>query len=185
VRPASPSSSAAPPSASPSSSPPPRSPSSRPKPEPLPLPLHPPPTTASQQNPAGNILVLGDFNAQENEESFKILERGNPSIGVAPLTDLLPGLGRQNPKTTTHSSGRAIDHILFGSNLAGEILPDTAFVLGTMDRPAGANWRTTPPPPGYASDHYPVSVDILPINKPAAAATPATPTPAPAPANPK
>ncbi|MCA3003934.1 MAG: endonuclease/exonuclease/phosphatase family protein [Phycisphaerales bacterium] len=138
-----------------------------------------------KQNPAGNILVLGDFNAQENEESFKILERGNPSIGVAPLTDLLPGLGRQNPKTTTHSSGRAIDHILFGSNLAGEILPDTAFVLGTIDRPAGAHWRPNPPPPGYASDHYPVSVDILPINKPAAAATPATPTPAPAPANPK
>jgi endonuclease/exonuclease/phosphatase family metal-dependent hydrolase len=31
--------------------------------------------------------------------------------------------------------------------------------------PAEADWRTTPAPTDYASDHMPVSVDITPIDR--------------------
>ena len=49
--------------------------------------------------------------------------------------------------------------------LAHELIPQTRFILGTPARPAGPNWSQYPPPDGYASDHYPVVVDLTPSDR--------------------
>lgn len=109
--------------------------------------------------PDRNIAVLGDFNATTDAASIGLLLAGG-------LTDLTPS-AKADPKSpdkawVTHSSGRAIDHILVNAALLGEVVKDSEFVLGTPTRPEGTDYRTTPTPPGYASDHFPVVVDLVP-----------------------
>ncbi|MEM8836259.1 MAG: endonuclease/exonuclease/phosphatase family protein [Planctomycetota bacterium] len=112
------------------------------------------------ENPGANIAVLGDFNAQ----------RGEPSVDMY-LTDaaMLDVWGTSfDPDASeqwTHASNRRIDLILVNKGLSREIVEGSAFCLGTPMIPRGANWRTTPPPPGYASDHVPVVVDIVPTDR--------------------
>ena len=60
----------------------------------------------------------------------------------------------------THASGKALDHILMNPAVAHEYIARTRFVLGMQARPADADWQRDPPPEGYASDHYPVVVDL-------------------------
>ena len=140
-------------------------------------------------NAEANVVILGDFNAQMNEEPMKILAK-------AGWNNLLADRAARDSRTTTHSSDRTIDHVLYSSTLSGEMLFPSRFVLGTMNRPSGQDWRTTPPPAGYAADHYPLVVDIAPVNRaeskeiptmpganPAAASSASsslTPTPTPA-----
>lgn len=113
------------------------------------------------ENPAANIAVLGDFNASVVDASFKIyLDAGWIDAGA----DRKPG----QPDFVTHESGRTIDFILLSPTLRPELVPGSKFVLGTPARPAGVDWRTFPPPEGYASDHYPISVDLLPRDAPPA-----------------
>lgn len=119
--------------------------------------------------PSANIVVLGDFNAISNDESFKTYLAGG-------LMNVYQGkdLGR-NPDFITHASGRCIDHILVSRSMAQEINPQTLFVLGTPILPEGTDFRLAKELPGYASDHFPVVLDIKPVE----AAEPA-PTGAPA-----
>ena len=112
-----------------------------------------------KENPAVNIAVLGDFNSQPADASYK-------SFIASGLTDTLSNRDG-TPKFITHESGRTIDYLLVNSNLAPEIIPGSAFVFGRPARPAGVDWRTYPAPDGYASDHYPVSIDITPVDAPA------------------
>lgn len=107
------------------------------------------------EDPARNIVLLGDFNAQTWDDSVQLyLDAG--------LIDLF---GEEEPaeSNVTHASDRRIDMILYNRAMASEIIPDTRFVLGTPVHPLGADWRNDPRPPGYAADHYPVVVDLWPI----------------------
>lgn len=101
--------------------------------------------------PDRNLVVLGDFNATPDAESVQIL-------GRAGLTDVIGG--RAGPEWTSHASGRRIDHLLANKQAMGEILPDSAFILGTTVGVEGMDWRDAAQLPGYASDHYPVVVDV-------------------------
>lgn len=109
-------------------------------------------------DPGRNIAVLGDLNSGPDEEVVGV-------YAAAGLIDTLAARSPGNPQFVTHESGRTIDFILVNGELAGEILPGTATVLGMPARPEGADWRTTAPPPGYASDHYPVAVDLTPVER--------------------
>lgn len=105
-----------------------------------------------RDHPGANIAILGDLNSTPGLDAHKVyLEAG--------YIELIPG--ERTKETTTHASGRSIDHILANAALKPEIARPV-FVLGTIDRPTGSDWRTTPAPKGYASDHYPVAVDIHP-----------------------
>jgi len=106
-----------------------------------------------------NVLVLGDFNATLNRDELVVFSRaGLPSI----FQDREP----RDAKTMTHTSGRCIDHIFFNDQAQPELLMDSKFVLGTAARALGADFRTTPAPAGYSSDHYPVAIDLRPIEAP-------------------
>jgi hypothetical protein len=69
----------------------------------------------------------------------------------------------------THASERAIDFIVMSSGLAADCVDGSYFVLGTMQLHREADWRTAEKPKGYASDHMPVSIELVPKDKPASA----------------
>lgn len=110
---------------------------------------------AGSGNPEAWVVILGDFNSVPGSEAHQ-------TYSDAGWVDVIPGA--RTAETTSHSSGRAIDHILVTPSMSKH-LAGQGFVLGTVDRPEGADWRTTPEPAGWASDHYPVSVDLR-IGKP-------------------
>ncbi len=109
-----------------------------------------------------NIAVLGDFNAPPSDPSvLGYLEAG--------LVDTFAHRARyaemSAPKFVTHESNRTIDYILVNSGLLREIRPGSGFIFSTPARPEGHDWRTDPTPKGYASDHYPVAVDLIPEDR--------------------
>jgi len=106
-----------------------------------------------KERPNVNLAILGDFNAASREAPVTAYIAGD-------LTD--PFASGGNEPGPTHESGRTIDHLLVNANLKAELVPGSWFVLGTPARPAGVDWRTHPTPEGYASDHYPVAVDLVP-----------------------
>lgn len=106
-------------------------------------------------NPDANIAVLGDFNAFLSDESVSTYTAGG-------FRDALAAVHRRGSAFMTHESGRRIDHILVNDNLAAELLPESGFVLGTPSLPEGIDWRQEWRPPGYASDHFPVAVELVP-----------------------
>lgn len=104
-----------------------------------------------------NVVVLGDFNARDGEEPHRVLTE-------AGFLDAFDGTPAGDTRYLTHASGRRIDHILLNTSARHEFTPDSRFVLGTPQRPARANWQTTPAPKGYASDHSPVVIDLKPVD---------------------
>lgn len=124
------------------------------------------------KDPKANIIILGDFNSLTRDESAKVYERGG-------FLDLFSDAPDRDLSTITHASNRRIDRILYNPAAANEVVLASRFVLATATRPERTDFRTTPPPKGYASDHFPVVVDIKPIDE-TAPSTPSTPAPAPA-----
>jgi endonuclease/exonuclease/phosphatase family metal-dependent hydrolase len=107
-----------------------------------------------RENPGAQIAVLGDFNAQMNEEPLRIYRE-------AGFNDLFHWSER-SAQTQTHASGRGIDFVLVNGAMSRSLVDSSAFVYATPLLPRDADWRTTPPPVGYASDHMPVVVDLRP-----------------------
>jgi endonuclease/exonuclease/phosphatase family metal-dependent hydrolase len=109
------------------------------------------------REPGLNIAVVGDFNAETSDPEV----RTYLDAGLSQALESASG----DSKTLTHSSGRAIDFILVNQNLRADFVAGSAFAFGTPVLPEDADWRTTPAPRDYASDHMPVSVDITPIDR--------------------
>lgn len=110
-------------------------------------------------DPDRNIAVVGDFNATIEAESLQTYIR-------ADIRDVFDSRSTLTADAkVTHESGRRIDFILTNTNLAAELVTESPFVLSTPLRERGADWRTTPPPAGYASDHLPLAVDIVPVDR--------------------
>lgn len=124
-------------------------------------------------DPNASIVILGDFNGRPNDKSVRMFTDAGwidafADIRQGPAGGENGGGGggerrvRTDPKYITHASNRAIDLILLSPAAARKLVKDTRFVLGTMQRPDGVDYRTTLPPVGYASDHYPVVIDLKP-----------------------
>lgn len=119
------------------------------------------------EDPSRNIVVLGDFNAAPWDKSFRVyLERGM----VDTLAHRIIPRWQEDDLTEanlykTHESDRVLDYILLNRAAYREFVPGSAFVYGTLFPPADYNWRTDPHPPGYASDHYPVVIDLIPEDR--------------------
>lgn len=111
------------------------------------------------KSPNANIAIVGDFNATPRDTSVTLYT-------AAGFFDVFADRAPRDPRFYTHQSNRTIDYILVNRNLKPELLPDSKFILGTPMKPSGANWDTTHAPAGYASDHAPVVVDLVPVEKP-------------------
>lgn len=110
-------------------------------------------------NPQRNIAVLGDFNAEPTDLSVRTY------ADVAGMTDVFGERSPGDDAVLTHESDRVIDMIWVNPALGRDLVPGSFFVLGTPLRPRGADWKTTEPPAGYASDHMPVAVDLIPADR--------------------
>lgn len=108
--------------------------------------------TLLESDPERAVVLLGDFNAMPTDESVKTYLNGGFEDIFADRTD--------TKAITTHESGRRIDLILANANAKSHMNTSGAFVYGTAARPEGTSYRDLETFEGYASDHYPVSVDI-------------------------
>jgi hypothetical protein len=73
-------------------------------------------------------------------------------------TDLTHGYA--SPLRQTHTSGRVIDYMLLNHAALGELVTGSGFVKGTSAE--DYDWRNDSIPTGYASDHYPIAIDLVP-----------------------
>ncbi len=105
-----------------------------------------------------NVAILGDFNATPDQKSVRMYQQAGliDALGDHDLTDV---------NFISHASGRDIDHILVSPGLSREVVKGSGFVLATAQLRREEDWRTAPKPKGYASDHLPVVVDIVPVER--------------------
>ena len=115
-----------------------------------------------KQEPELNAVVLGDFNATPFAKSVKVYTDAGfeSAYSYRWKTE-----GNTRDLFRTHESNRAIDFIMLHPNTSKEAVPGTFQVVGTLNPGKNYNWRTDEPPAGYAADHYPLSVDLVPIDK--------------------
>ena len=105
-----------------------------------------------KSDPDRAVVVLGDFNAEITDESVQTYLR-------AGFVDIFANHD-EDRQSITHESGRRIDLILANDAAIKQMDTEHAFVYGTAARPDGTSWRDLETFDGYASDHYPVSVDM-------------------------
>lgn len=113
----------------------------------------------SQQDPEKNIIVLGDFNAQPWDRSMQVYFRSG-MVDAMTLRGVNMKYDDASPLRRTHTSGRIIDFVLLNHAALGELVAGSGFVLGTSAE--DYDWRNDPIPAGYASDHYPIVIDLVP-----------------------
>jgi len=113
----------------------------------------------SMQDPDRNIIVTGDFNAQPWDRSMQVYFRGG-MVDAMTLRGANLNHDDASPLRKTHTSGRLIDFMLLNKSALDELVEGSGFVLGTSAE--DYDWRNDPIPAGYASDHYPIVVDLVP-----------------------
>lgn len=115
-------------------------------------------------DPKRNIIVLGDFNAAPWDKSVRVyLENGMIDALAHRSTERR---SEESRLYRTHESERVLDYILLNSAAHRELVIGSAFVLGTLHPGDNYDWRTDAAPAGYASDHYPVAIDLVPVDVP-------------------
>ena len=106
-----------------------------------------------------NIVVIGDFNAQPWDRSMQVYFRRGMTDAMTTRTHNIEH-DDASPVVKTHTSGRVIDFVLLNQAAMGELVGGSGFVLGTSGEEY--DWMKVDPPAGYASDHYPVVIDMVP-----------------------
>ncbi|MSR41077.1 MAG: hypothetical protein EXS10_04160 [Phycisphaerales bacterium] len=118
-------------------------------------------------DPQLNLAILGDFNGTPNDMNVKVLRTS--ALGLRSGYDWRAQKDGPRELYTTHASSRSIDYLLMTPAMAEDVVPDSYFVLGTLHAPSDWDYKKAkeiPPPVGYASDHYPISIEILPTKEP-------------------
>lgn len=122
-----------------------------------------------KEHPGRNIAICGDFNATPDAASVKVYTDAG-LIDAFAARSKAPSSDRT---WLTHASDRVFDYIFVSAELAPEVVDSSAFVLSTPSRSPGSDYRRTPEPQGYASDHMPLAIDITPKEAQPAKAPPA------------
>jgi endonuclease/exonuclease/phosphatase family metal-dependent hydrolase len=110
-------------------------------------------------DPGRNVIILGDFNAQPWDRSMQVYFRSG-MVDAMTLRGANLAYDDASPLRQTHTSGRVIDYILLNHAALGELVEGSGFVFGTSAE--DYDWRNDPIPSGYASDHYPIAIDLVP-----------------------
>ena len=116
------------------------------------------------RDPKRNIVVMGDFNCAPWDKSMRVYLAAGLIDSMAFRTT-----GRDDPESPlykTHESDRVLDYILMNSAAHRELVIGSPFVYGTLTPPPSYDYRKDPHPVGYASDHYPVALEIKPVESP-------------------
>lgn len=113
--------------------------------------------------PSRNIVVMGDFNASPFDKSYRVYLEAGMIDSMAHR--LWQGDDAEARLFKTHESNRVLDYILLNSAAHRELVIGSPFVLGTLTPSREYDFRTDPFPDGYASDHYPVVLDLIPKDK--------------------
>jgi endonuclease/exonuclease/phosphatase family metal-dependent hydrolase len=109
-----------------------------------------------QEDPARNIIVLGDFNAAPWDRSMDVYgEAGFIDIGADPRSE--------RPKT--HESDRILDFVLLNSAAHREYVGGSVTVHESQAPPKDYDWRKDPRPDACPSDHRAVSIDLRPADR--------------------
>jgi endonuclease/exonuclease/phosphatase family metal-dependent hydrolase len=120
-----------------------------------------------ESDPSRNIVVMGDFNAAPWDKSLRAyLQAGYVDTLAHRIIPRWRNATQDEARLyKTHESDRVIDYILLNSAALREYVVGSAHVHGTLMPPEDYDWRTDPYPAGYASDHYPVIVDLVPRDR--------------------
>ena len=113
-------------------------------------------------NPHRNVIVMGDFNCAPWDKSMRVYLAAGLIDTMAFRTT-----GKNDPESPlfkTHESDRVLDYILMNSAAHRELVIGSPFVYGTLMPPSTYDYRKDPHPPGYASDHYPVVIEVMPAD---------------------
>ena len=119
-----------------------------------------------EDDPSRNLMVLGDFNAAPWDKSLRLyLEAGLIDVMAHRIIPRWRNPDPEEPNLyKTHESDRVLDYILMNSAAHRELVIGSAHVVGTLYDDE-YDWRIDPHPPGYASDHYPLVVDLIPHDR--------------------
>ena len=115
-------------------------------------------------DPELNLVLLGDFNGTPNDMNVKVL-RTSP-LGLRSGYDFRAQKDAPLALYTTHASNRSIDYMIMTPGLAKDVVAGSYFVLGTLHPASDWDYKKAaeiPPPAGYASDHYPIAIEIRPV----------------------
>jgi len=117
-----------------------------------------------REDPHANMVVMGDFNAAPWDKSLRVyLEAGLIDTLAHRIIPRWRNADESEARLyKTHESDRVLDYILMNSGTHREYVIDSAHVFGTLMPPESYDWRRDPKPQGYASDHYPVILDLKP-----------------------
>jgi len=115
-----------------------------------------------RKDPDRNVLIMGDFNAAPWDKSLRMY----PASGlVDAMAHRVVARGEDDQTESnlykTHESGRVLDYVFLSAGAYQEYVVGSSHVVGTLFDPE-YDYRTDPHPAGYASDHYPVVIDIVP-----------------------
>lgn len=116
-----------------------------------------------ERDPSRNVIVLGDFNAAPWDKSVRVyLEAGLIDVMAHRIVPRWRDPDPEEPNLyKTHESDRVLDYILMTSGAHREFIVGSAHIVGTL-YDEDYDWREDPFPAGYASDHYPVVIDLKP-----------------------
>ena len=115
-----------------------------------------------EAEPDLNLVVLGDFNASPSAKSIAVYKDSGFKNAYEHRWQKT---GNTRDLFRTHESNRVIDYIMFNPNAFKEAVPETFQVVGTLHPGDKYDWRTDEPPSGYAADHYPLAIDLIPMDR--------------------
>ena len=117
--------------------------------------------------PKRSIIVAGDFNANPEDKSIRIyLEAGLIDPLAHRVVSGRAGVHNDNARRfITHESGTVRDYIFMNNIARRHLVAGSAHVYGTRYI-ENFDWRKRVYPEGYASDHYPVIIDLKPGHVP-------------------
>jgi len=118
--------------------------------------------TRLEKEPELNLIVLGDFNAGPFDRSVKVYKDAG---FVNAYEHRWQREGDTRDLFRTHESNRVIDYIMIHPNADTEIVENSFQVVGTLHPGDKYDWRKDTPPSGYAADHYPLVIDLVPVER--------------------
>ncbi len=114
------------------------------------------------KEPNLNLLVVGDFNAGPFDKSLAVYQDAG---FINAYNHRWKTTGNTRDYFRTHESDRVLDYMMIHPNADAEIVDHSFQIVGTLFPGDSYDYRKDQPPSGYAADHYPLVIDMLPHDR--------------------